>query len=380
MSRIVTANSVFLAGCVWLLAAPLVALPGGSKPLSVQPALGERPGELLYQGKGYAPNALPVQLSAEHKEQLAPWLEWARANDSRGELDASGTVLLLVPASEGRNQARLELVDRTLKSLDSALGKPAGAQPALLILAQAQRTQTMGSLAESIAKSRPELSGWASNVHLSGGFLLSQPLIGAWTLEGEGREEFDPAGELVHRLAKLYCMQRFGRLPHWIATGIAWHLELSERRKITCFPYRNDFVSVNGHDGWESDLGSEFQKRAKQPLEFQDLAALARGSYQETAAAKAWGAASYWMTARTPGLAAALAELGAAYETESVITKPDGSWERDVHFELSPARQTEILSKHLGPAWLGELHKAFASGIGRSAEKARKSTGSKAPK
>ncbi len=344
-------------------AAALTAAPTAARTGAAQGKPGPRAGELRFQDRVHSADALPSEWASDLQQALRPWLEWAARSDCRAELDATKSVLLLLPVAQNPRPEQGALVARTLEALDLALGNSRDRAKPLIVLAQSGHSSTMSSLAEAIASTRPELGEWARAVPSSGGFMLPEPLVGAWTTDGEGREEFDAEGELVHRLAALHCLRTFGRLPHWLATGVAWHAELSQRGKIACFPFRTGFVSVHGHAGWSKELSGLFKSRGKQPLSFEELSALERGSYEETAAAKAWGAATYLLTARPAGLHAALVELGQAHEQESVVHHADGSWQRIGNFELPRERQCEILSKHLGKEWLASAQKAFAGGL-----------------
>lgn len=326
-------------------------------------------GELRFKGVRHRPGELPSGVDSAVRRQLAPWLEWATRNDSRGELDPSAQVLLLLSTAEGPSDRQAQWISKTLQAWERGAPNTPRERP-LLVLAQLHQAENMGSLAQEIAASRPELSDWARTVEQTGGFVLAQPLVGAWTLAGEGREEFDPDAELVHRLATLLALRDFGRLPHWLGTGLAWNMEFEIRGTIACFPYRNEFVSVHGHGGWESDLMTRFKERAKVPLTMEELAALKRGSFDEASAALAFGAARYWSLSGHAGLWTALVELGAAHEKNSVVTHADGSWVRLGDYELPPEAQREILAARLGQDFLLELQRGFAGGLRRMAEKA----------
>jgi hypothetical protein len=331
-----------------------------------------QPGEFRFKGARYLPNELPPELDRAVGQQLAPWLEWATRNDSCGELDASAQVLLLLPAAKGPSDRQARLISKTLQAWERDATNTPG-ERRLLVLAQLQQAENMGALAQEIAGARPELSDWARTVEQTGGFVLAQPLVGAWTLAGEGREEFDPDAELVHRLATLLSLRDCGRLPHWLGTGLAWNMEFEMRGTIACFPYRDEFVSVHGHGGWERDLAARFKERGKLPLTMEELAALKRGSFEEASAALAFGAARYWSLSDRAGLWAALIDLGAAHEKNSLVTHADGSWTRLGDYELPPQAQREILAARLGQGFLLELQRGFAGGLDRMAEKAAKS-------
>ena len=63
-----------------------------------------------------------------------------------------------------------------------------------------------------------------------------------------GMEEWDIENELVHRLAHLLLLRRFGQQPFWLTMGFSWYVEKEMRGAIYCYPYRSGFVWASEHE------------------------------------------------------------------------------------------------------------------------------------
>jgi hypothetical protein len=223
----------------------------------------------------------------------------------------------------------------------------------LLALARDDYSSALQNLVDKV----PSLAAWATSAKTAAGFVLESPLVGAWLVDEAGQEEFDPNGELVHRLTDLLVLRRFGRQPYWIVQGTAWHAEMNLRGAIYCYPARDEFVYTVEHESWPLDVRNQIKKEFKKKgaLAIDRFSALRRGRWNGEAARLAYGAMAWLLENRAAGLPAALEELRLTYERESRIDKGGGLWERDVTYEVSDATVQQAFEKHLGPDVLAEL-------------------------
>ena len=231
------------------------------------------------------------------------------------------------------------------------------------------------SVIEMLGSTQSYLKDWVGDAKKALGFVLEQPLSGAYVENASGQEEWNPDHELLNRTAQLLCLRRFGQQPNWIVQGLAWEAEMAYDGALYCFPYRSEFVGVGEHTAWPSDLRNQFKQRAEKTLKIDELAHWERGRWDANASKIAWGLVHY-VAAQSPGkFSATLEEMRQFRDADDRKTKPDGTWERIPHYEISGEHQLAILKKHFGADVLANASNAFRKGD--DAKKDEKKTAAK---
>ncbi len=372
-----------------------------------------------WQRKALSLEALPGELPESAKAAISVWAGWSGANGYQLDLDASARLLLVTRRGSSAAAKQLGIAEQVLKRLDDTLPAPAPTSPrpasaerggagrdslpedpeaappgaqrespygrssgaswstqwgagskpldTETMVMFAVRTETdFVALLDKLVELAPELAAWRAKAEQFPGFALEAPLAGAVVLEAGGQEEFNAENELAHRVAELSVLRRFGRQPYWVLQGWAWHVEQSVCRSFYCFPYRNGFVGVGEHSGWDRSLRSHWSK-SKDALTMADVAGLQRGAWDDAAARHAWGAVAYLSRSHAKELPAVLKAFYEAWDRGSRRDLGAGRWERDPNFELSPAEQQRILETHASPKFLEDLRRFFAQGASSSA-------------
>jgi hypothetical protein len=181
-------------------------------------------------------------------------------------------------------------------------------------------------------------------------------------------EEWNPDNELVHRVAALAMFRRFGHQPFWVGLGVGWNVEFDVLKNIYAFPYRNSFVSVKEHGGWEADLKRVYSKRGKkQPLTVDELASLKRGSFDAAGAANSWGTLRFLVQNYPQQLPTLLQDFELTREKLGRKTDPGGtqewtSWSIAADFELSAEEQKGLIEKEIAPEAMAQASAFFRDG------------------
>jgi hypothetical protein len=364
-----------------------------------------------WKGANVSTESLPVGFPAGAVSAVETWGPWALSHRYRLELDASGRALLVLPGDMGSGQW-MKAVDGALGLLDARLPAPvrapktpaakpevgehggsipedpeqppsggtsldevlngkseqwgAGTVPldtSTVVMFLVRDDEDYAALLARLVEIAPYLGPWASTATKFPGFALEEPLAGAVVLGAAGQEEWDPENEVLHRVAELSLLRRYGRVPYWVLQGWAWHAEIAVKRSIYCFPYRDGFVGIGEHGGWDKVL-KKLWSGATQPLAMSDVAALVRGRWNDTAAQHAWGTIAYfdrWHRAELPKV---LDDLREAWDRGSRRDLGEGRWERIIGFEVPLDEQLAILKAHAGDDVLAELQRSFALGSG----------------
>jgi hypothetical protein len=365
----------------------------------------------VWKGRTYPVDALPDELPAAAARAIDMWSGWVDEHGYRMALDPEGRVLLVSDRSTGKT---MQLVAETVRFFDERLpapprdevdGRPLGVggtgsagsgaipedpdepipedpdeegeppgddlQRALYgwteqwgsgSLPLDQETITLlslngeddyGSVLDHLAGLAPYLAAWVEPARGNLGFVLEQPLCGAWVHGGAGQEEWSPEGELVHRLSELLLTRRFGRQPYWLVQGWAWHAEMELRGAIYCYPYRDEFVYEVEHAAWPADL----RALAAEPDTFgvSSVSALRRGAWSGRDARLAFGTVAWMASERVETLPPLLESLRAAWDEGSRVDLGGGDWERNVDYEVETKKQDQLLRRHIGDDLWTEL-------------------------
>lgn len=357
---------------------------------------------LGWKGKTYDAAEPPAALPPELRVPVNAWLVWAREYGYRFDYDESGRVLLVSAGKSGTPSKKLETLARVETWFDATLPLPQGgtsapatgaaprppapsgggipedpesappsapgsdtsgktpakssasqpaafvpdSQPALLFVVR--NDKDFETLLAELAARHTDLKNWASSAKVNPGFVLEQPLCGAYVENAAGQEEWSPEHELVHRTAELLLLRRFGRQPYWVSQGIGWEAEHRFDGSMYCFPYRTEFVFAAEHGAWPNTLRQQFKDRDDQPVDWSEACGLRRGTYLADAAHIAWGLMHVACTTQGPKLALALDELRTFRDQDNRAASGAHTWERIDGYEVAAAKQKEIFERHLG--------------------------------
>jgi hypothetical protein len=381
-----------------------------------------------WRGKSYLLERLPDEFPDQARATVEAWSPWVARTGYRMDLDQSSRVLVITTHTSGRAGSELELVERTGELFDELLPAP----PALTIAARPtpqeaeidsdpdeipedpeetppglgapvpapprtaarEPTYTWGAGAIEpdtqtavmlvlhdekdyadvlafLAQQQPYLQAWVAGAQVRIGFAIELPLCGAYVENASGQEEWDPDNELVHRVMRLLMLRRFGQQPYWLSVGLSWHAELSVRRTIYCFPYRNGFVGIGEHGGWAAALRSAFKGRKSNPLEMSEFADWRPGTYEDQKAMLAWGLVDFLANEHASSCSALLEDLRIFRDQDNRQSTGENSWQRRLDYEIPADTQHSLFARHVGEGFLEEASDYWRNGGTTTAKSGR---------
>jgi hypothetical protein len=231
-----------------------------------------------------------------------------------------------------------------------------------------------------LGETHPDLKEWSSKAGRDPGFVIEDPLAGAYVQVAKDQEEWNPDHEIVNRVVRLLTLSRFGQLPNWLVHGIAWEAEMARDKTIYVYPYRNEFVPVTEHESWPMELAREYRDRgAKKPMQIEELTRWNRGTWNSTSARMAFGMCHYLATAKKAAFAGVLADLRALCDEGNRKPGEEGTWTRDPSWAPPAEDQLAILRARCGDnvladasAWLAQQ----GTSAGRKAAETAKASSS----
>ncbi|MBI5363681.1 MAG: hypothetical protein HZA53_10920 [Planctomycetes bacterium] len=379
---------------------------------SEAPKRSPRDATATWKGKRVQLDKLPADVPAAAKLALETWLAWADEHGYRCDFDAQGRILLVSPDRGSGPDAKLKSIAKTETWFDQLLpappkpAEPAEARPApkdapipedpetpppgapktderptsttwsttwgaghgatdsiTAVLFVLRDEADQSALIDALAARHAYLSGWSAVAKQQVGFVLEEPLCGAFVEKVRGQEEWDPEHELVHRAAQALCLRRFGQLPYWLQTAVGWEAEVALDGTLYCFPYRDEFVFAAEHGGWPNDLKSEFKDRDDRPLNIGEVALWTRGKFDGKCARKAWGLLHHAAGATKGKLSPLFAELARFRSEHDRRETGPNAWERIPGYEIPPHEQERMLKAHLGDDLFEAATRAFKKGL-----------------
>ena len=324
------------------------------------------------------------------------WADWAKVHKYKFTTTKDLRILLMVPEERSRAEHTLELVEKSLARTDVLLPllpkeaamtttpsppawtaekeKEGPKEPVwgasdrpletdTIVFAIFRKPGEYADALDRLAEAHPYLASWVAKGRDDPGCILERPLFGACVDSVAGMEEWNPDNEVVHRVGQLAMIRRCGRQPVWVGLGIGWNVEFDVLQSIYCFPWRNGFVSIGEHGGWEADLRRAFGRREKKPLTIDELAGIKRGNFDATQAGIAWGTIRFLAQNHAAALPKLLAELNHLHETLGKVPTADGKhWTMAADFEVPVAEQQGAIDRTVGAGTLQQVTEWFRLG------------------
>jgi hypothetical protein len=313
------------------------------------------------------------QAATEAKSRWGAWSAEQRTKLGRVEkiykpfVSRDNRVLVWVPKGTksskliGVSKKAVLIFDKLFDPKAREASAPAIRTAALFPLSGPKSFQSITNAATQL---NPALGGWASAATSGVGFLLEDPLAAGWLLKVPNSEVWNVENELVNRLARLLTIERYGRQPHWLAQGLAWHVELKVCKDVYCFPYRTGFVSKKEHKSWAKRLPLVMKARGERQLTASDLHSWSRASWQADSAALASGAVDMLAKHYPAELPRVLSAFAQTRTKDGRKTESDGSWQLIPNYEIPADKEQEILNRELGVDFLAEFDR-YARAPGR---------------
>src|SRR5688572_16583569 len=334
---------------------------------------------LTWRGKELTVAEAAGQLAPNALRELEVWSAWCEQRSYRAVLDDDGRALLIASSTRSDLDKLSERARKAAALVERLAPLPARDAGETYLVPEWGRGQHVPErdtatvvLVESEADfqalvgvleaAKPQLAGQLPrhlavpafhSAEAAMGALLSAPPdieIGTvWRVDNE----------IVHRLARLLIYRRFGELPYWLELGLAWNVEQGVMGDLYSFPGREEFVSVDDHEGWRKELQRKFKARRKEPLRIEELSAWNPPQWNGNCAALAWGMGQFLAQEEPEELAAALEELRLDMKANGVKVEADGSWQMVAGYKTSAERQHAILARHFGDDYLARASDFF---------------------
>jgi len=340
-----------------------------------------RDSTVRWDGRPYVIDELPDELGGAPRKAAQAWAAWCEENGYAMELDESGRVLLVTARGSKKLTKARALVKKTSAFFDKILPAPietegrsgesagwgGGATPLdheTAVLFVLSDVKDQGKLLDELAKQHGYLSGWAQGAKSLVGFVLEEPLVGAYLESAPNLEEWRPENELVHRLTELLFLRRFGRQPWWLQQGVAWNVEIALEKGVYCFPYRNEFIYEVEHAAWPSNVKALYHRQGKdiKPLDLERLTNWHRSSFNAQAALTAWGAAHFLINEHGDQLPVFLRDLHRFRDQHDRVDNGDGTWQRMLGYEIPLDSMREKLEQYFGADVLADAGKYLGKG------------------
>jgi len=227
-----------------------------------------------------------------------------------------------------------------------------------MALLQLEDREALCSAAADLGRRYDYLADWSRTVEGRLTWLVEDPPCVAWIERMESRDRYDIDNFVANQLSRLLVHRRFGRLPHWMRMGLAWHFELELMGNLYTFPYSIDRIAEVPTGGWGTELRLAFKKRERL-LSLEEVAGWRYGTFDEDAAARAWGLTRFLVERHSAALPRALDLLAALCFEKGRRDLPGGGWIWVLDFEPAAAEQLEILERELGEGLLMAATESF---------------------
>ena len=152
--------------------------------------------------------------------------------------------------------------------------------------------------------------------------------------------------------------RRFGKVPHWLHMGIAWHCEFEIMDSLYALPNALNYVFSGDFFGWDDHLRAAFKKRKNEPLGMGEVALWMEGTIDREAAARAWGLTRFLIREHGSKVPEALDRLASIFHAKGRLRRGN----QVVHipeFQPEPGEQEAVLKRMFGDDVLERATEAF---------------------
>jgi hypothetical protein len=358
------ANIALALSCV----GPSTTLLPGAPPVDVH--------QVHYKGTKLEVADLPEGIAPGVNAAIDMCAVWSKNSGYSLTLDPSGRVLLVCKRAGKKLKTELDLVQSVLERVDAWLpepvafpkdwqgkgnartwgwlGDPRAEDIPIVYILSGESEQR--ALLEMLADIAPYVEPMIEGASELSGFTIPAPLVTAYIETATILEEYSPPHELVHRLTHMLLVQRGGRVPQWLVSGLAWEAEWDLGKGIWCFPSRNEFVFNVEHTAWQK-LARDRAKclNRKESFTTEALFALKRERFVREDAILAFGCGAFLARKHPKVIREFIAELSLDRSRGSYHDLGGGRWELNPSYSTSPERQLEILHELLGDDVLSDL-------------------------
>ncbi|MBL8843242.1 MAG: hypothetical protein JNL90_17105 [Planctomycetes bacterium] len=380
-----------LSASLLLVAAPL------AHGLALAPANGP--------ASGLAPHDAARARATPDTTAAGFWSDFAASRKYSLKALRNGDLLVLLPQEKSKPERALERIEQALARFDAILpaapptSPPTTAQKAsaasselwgtsdrplesgTMVMALFRKPADFAEALTLLGEAFPYMAAWTTSAKGQPGCILERPLFGACVDNVPGMQEWNPDNELVHRVAQLALIRRFGRQPVWVGLGVGWNVEFDVLKNIYCFPWRDSFVWATEHGGWENDLRRAWKKRGSEAVPMAELAAIKRGGFAVEDAALCWGFVRFLVRHHGERLPALLREFDAQRAVLGRVPTGDGkNWTMAADYELSAEEQQKAVVQLVAPDALQQAADWFRLGASWKKPAAAKATAKAEPK
>ncbi|HEX9794532.1 MAG TPA: hypothetical protein VGC54_11165 [Planctomycetota bacterium] len=231
--------------------------------------------------------------------------------------------LLLHSDFPAQARAAAALAEKTLKLLETALGKPEPDAPKVQVMLF-ENLEPYQDLCEAMAKADPRQAAFLRASKSGTGFTLYDPPLAVYYHDVRVQEEARPDHSIAHNVAHLELYLRYGNLPLWLAEGLAVACEEELTGEVWGNWNRDGFVYSVSHAAWRGTAARMVREGKPALLQLYEYSAR---PYQEELAHLAYAFAAYGMSADKAGLQRLLQACRAEYRVRWVGT---GRFQPDV--------------------------------------------------
>ena len=351
---------------------------------------------------GLAPHAAARARATPDTTAAGFWADFAATRKYAIKSLRNGDLLVLLPQEKSKPERALERIEQALARFDAILPAAPSATGAgdaapsatnlwgatdrpldsgTMVLALFREPDDFAEALSALGEAFPYMAAWSASAKGQPGCILERPLFGACVDNVPGMEEWNPDNELVHRVAQLALIRRFGRQPVWVGLGVGWNVEFDVLKNIYCFPWRDSFVWATEHGGWENDLRRAWKKRGSEAVPMADLAAIKRGGFAVEDAAICWGFVRFLVRHHGERLPALLREFDAQRAVLGRVPTSDGrNWTMAADYELPAEDQQKAIEQLVAPDALQQAADWFRLGASWKKPAAAKATAKAEPK
>ena len=287
-------------------------------------------------------------------DALEVWGPWAEEQGYRLLLSDQCRALLVISGKQASkrwkqlNQAEQFFEEHFLSPKDRQTSEPESDDEYVPLnfdqtiqLVEFRKEQEYNTALKRIREEYPYYSDLDKLKGLSG-FLLPRSFIGGWMEQATGVDYWRANNEMINRALVLMQSEKFGTAPLWMRLGTGWFAEFEMTNSLHSFPYRDEFVFVVEHSGYENIVRNLFRKERK-ALDLHELNDCSPDAFSRDCAAMSWGFVTFLGRYYPGALPAILNDL---YDYQ----KKHRRGGRDADEGFAPTEeQIRVVEKHTSP-------------------------------